>query len=77
MFKHRTLMVIVLVQTALIIGLLFGESRQSAMAQIPDQGAQLQRIVDETKLVNTKLDRLIGLLEGGKLKVRVQQAEEK
>lgn len=77
MVKQRTLMVVVLVQAALIVGLMFGEARQSAMAQIPDQGAQLQQLVDETKQVNAKLDRLIALLESGKLQVKTTAAEAK
>lgn len=44
----------------------------TAMAQgVPDQGAQLQQIIDDTHAMNAKLERVVQVLEGGKLQVRV------
>ncbi len=77
MRKEHMLLVVIAVQAAAIVGLMFGEARQSAVAQIPDQGAQLQKLIDETKQVNTKLDRIVTILESGKLQVKVAEPEAK
>lgn len=55
-------------------GVILSQS-QSAHAQIPDQGAQLSQLIDETRSLNTKLDRIVSILEGGKLKVQVEEAK--
>lgn len=61
-----------------VFGLLLASQRPSAaIAQIPDQGSQMLQLIDETKAINTKMDRLIALLEGGKLEVRVKSDEAK
>ena len=57
MRKEHMLLVVIAVQAALIAGMMFGEARHSAMAQIPDQGAQLQQLVEQTKDINAKMDR--------------------
>ena len=77
MRKEHMLLVVIAVQAALIAGMMFGEARQSAVAQIPDQGAQLQKVIDETKQVNAKLDRIVTILESGKLQVKVAEPEAK
>lgn len=46
---------------------------QMAVAQIPDQGAQLAALIEQTKSINAKMDRLVGVLEGGKLQVVVKK----
>jgi hypothetical protein len=46
-------------------------------ADIPDPGAQRLAMVDELKQVNDKLERLIGLLESGRLQVKVEGADDK
>jgi hypothetical protein len=45
---------------------------------IPDAGAQRKMIIDELKLLNTKVDKLDQLLVSGKVRVRatVESAEE-
>jgi cell division protein FtsB len=77
MRKEHMLLVVIAVQAAAIVGLMFGEARQAAVAQIPDQGAQLQKVIDETKQVNAKLDRIVTILESGKLQVKVAEPEAK
>jgi hypothetical protein len=42
----------------------------SASAQIPDAGAQRLEQLQELRALNAKMDRLIGILESGKLQVR-------
>lgn len=61
-----------------VFGMVMASQRPSvAVAQIPDQGAQLAQLIDESKALNTKMDRLLQLLEGGKLEVRVKADEAK
>ena len=71
MSKDRILCVVVAVQAVVIGYLALNPSQPTAVAQIPDTGAQLQQVVDQTKATNAKLDRIISILEGGKLQVKV------
>jgi hypothetical protein len=47
-----------------------------AQAQIPDSGALRMETVKELQSLNGKMDKLIGILESGKLEVRVTGADE-
>lgn len=49
----------------------------AARAQVMDSGGQRQLIVDELKSVNTKLDRLLTVLESGQLQVRTDTPDER
>ncbi len=49
----------------------------AARAQVMDSGAQRQQIVDELKSVNTKLDRLLTVLESGNLQVSTDTPDER
>lgn len=69
----RILTAAVVLQFVLIGYLALYTGQSTAMAQIPDQGAQLQQLIEESKALNAKMDRLITMLEGGKLKVTVEQ----
>ena len=51
--------------------------QNQAQAQIPDAGAQRNQMVDELRSMNSKLDRLIGLLESGKVQVQAVVPDEK
>jgi hypothetical protein len=75
----RLLVVVVALQTMILAGQwLGGPSYVSpAQAQIPDAGAQRQQMVDELKTTNAKLDKLISILESGKLQVIAVTPEEK
>lgn len=54
-----------------------GPSATPAQAQgIPDSGAQNERIIDQLKATNEKLDRLITLLGDGKLQVTLRKTDE-
>lgn len=50
---------------------------KQAQAQIPDAGAQRMAMVEELKSTNSKLDRLIALLESGKLQVQAVVPDER
>lgn len=45
-------------------------------AAIPDPGARQVQMVEELKQLNVKLDRLVGVLESGKLQVTVTNPDE-
>ncbi len=48
----------------------------ATQAQALDSGGQRQQIVDELKSVNTKLDRLLTVLESGKVQVHMDTPDE-
>lgn len=69
----------------IVIGLMFGLLSvfwpsqmpliEQASAQIPDSGAQRNRIVKELVSLNGKMDKLIALLKSGQIKVACIQAD--
>jgi hypothetical protein len=78
MKTSRLLCVVVVLQGLILLGQWTGNGPVTpAFGQIPDAGNQRQAMVDELKAVNTKLDRIAGLLESGKIQVMVQMPDEK
>ena len=73
MKSTRVLYVVLAIQSALIGYFLLLPAQPQALAQIPDQGAQLNQLIEQEKALNTKLDRLLQLLESGKLQVRIDK----
>jgi hypothetical protein len=74
----RLLGVVVALQVLTVLGQWVSPSWTSpAQAQIPDGGAQRNQIIDELKNVNSKLDRMISVLESGKLQVHADSADAK
>ncbi len=67
---NRLLGVVVVLQGIILAGQWVGAPRlQSAQAQVADPGAQRIAMTDEIKKTNEKLDKLINLLESGKVQV--------
>ncbi|HEY0009609.1 MAG TPA: hypothetical protein VGB55_12855 [Tepidisphaeraceae bacterium] len=78
MSTHRLVSALVILQVLTLAFAMSGRSSPaSAIAQISDPGAQRERQLEELRLLNVKLERLISELEQGKLQVRLHQAEEK
>lgn len=77
--KIRALLVFVIIsQLAVLAAVWSGPSLVSrAEAQIPDAGLQRGQILDELRALNGKMDKLIGILQGGQLQVRVATPDEK
>jgi hypothetical protein len=74
----RVLTAVLVLQGLTLLGLWTGQPRASdARAAIPDPGAQREAMVAQQKATNEKLDRLLGLLESGKLTVVVDERDEK
>ena len=72
----RLLTAVVVLQVLTLAGLWTGQPRVSqAEASIPDPGGQREQMIAELKATNAKLDRLVGLLESGKLEVKVDADE--
>ncbi len=71
----RLLVVIVVLQGLILLGQWTGQGPVTpAHAQIPDAGAQRREIVSELRTMNGKMDKLIGLLESGKVQVALPEA---
>ena len=71
MSRSRILYTVITVQAVVIGYLALNPSQPAAVAQVPDSGLQLQQIIEQTKQTNAKLDRIIGILESGKLQVKI------
>ena len=73
----RLLTAVLVLQGITLMSMWTGQPRTSdAHAAIPDPGAQREAMVAEQKVTNEKLERLVGLLESGKLTVKVDEEED-
>lgn len=76
--SSRWLGVVVGLQGLILLGQWTGGPRIStAEAQIVDPGAQRIAMIDELKKTNDKLDRIVNLLESGKLQVASPATDDK
>jgi len=74
----RMLTIVIVLQAMVLVGQWTGSAWLSpANAQIPDAGAIRLQQLEEQRQINAKLDRLVTLLESGKLQVNVVPAEKK
>jgi hypothetical protein len=78
MKNAKLLTVIIVLQGLILAGQWLGAPAMvaPAQAQIPDAGGQRIEIINLLKGTNDKLDRLIGILDSGKLEVRVAGADQ-
>ena len=78
MRTNRLLAVVVVLQGLLLAGQWLGAPSvlPSAQAQ-PDPNRDRWLMIDELKSLNAKVDRLIGILEGGNLQVRTASPDER
>jgi hypothetical protein len=78
MTMSKFLTLIVLLQVLILTGQWAGPSLVApAQAQIPDAGAQRIMMIDELKLMNAKMDKVIQVLEAGKFQVTIVKEDEK
>ena len=78
MKSNRILSVVLVLQGLILAGQWVGAPRlQSAEAQVSDPGAQRIAMVEEQKKTNDKLDKLINLLESGKVQVTATMPDTK
>jgi hypothetical protein len=65
--KRNALGIILTLQLLILIGQWFGVPGPStAMAQIPDSGAQRAQMIEQLKAINGKLDQIITLMSATK-----------
>jgi len=75
---QKLLTTVVVLQVAILYTLWTGNTAVApARAQIPDQGAQQQQMIDELKAINGKLDHLATTLDSGHLRVVAAVPQEK
>ena len=73
----KLLTTVVVLQLAILYTLWTGNAVVSpARAQIPDQGAQQQQIIEQLQAVNAKLDHMANTLDSGHLRVTVTQEKQ-
>jgi hypothetical protein len=72
------LTVVVILQALILAGQWLGSPSlvTPAHAQILDAGAQQYQMIKELQTLNGKMDRLVGILESGKLEVHVAGADD-
>jgi hypothetical protein len=69
--------VVIALQIMTVLGQWVGTPRATpAMAQVPDAGLQRIQIIEQIKATNDRLDKLIALLSGGNLQVKVAKPDE-
>jgi hypothetical protein len=70
---------IIVVMQGLILLTLWGSGPSVPIAKadgIPDAGAQRQQMIEQIKATNDKLDKLLALLSGGDLQVKVAKPDD-
>jgi hypothetical protein len=69
----KLLTVVVILQGLILLGQWLGAPSvlSPAQAQIPDAGGQRAQIIRELEQLNAKTDKMLGLLDSGKLQVQV------
>jgi hypothetical protein len=80
MKSSRILAIIVVLQALILLGQWSGQpALRSAQADttLPNPGERQIAILDELKTLNGKVDRLIGILQGGDLQVKVAKDDQK
>jgi hypothetical protein len=75
----KLLTVVVVLQSLILLGQWLGSPSvlPAAQAQVPDAGGQRVQMIKELESLNAKTERLITMLESGKVTVRVSNMEEK
>ncbi len=77
--NERKLLAVALVLNAVTLAAMWtthAPGPATAQAQIPDSGAQRAAIVDELRRLNTSTEKLVQLLEGGDVQVKVVLPDE-
>ena len=73
---NKLLSAVFVMQIILLLSLWLGAPVSVVQAQIPDAGAQRLEIINQLKASNDKLDKLISILESGKLQVQLAKPDD-
>ena len=78
MKSAKMLTVVVVLQGLILMGQWLGAPSMvsPAHAQIPDAGGQRLEMINELKALNGRMDKLVSILESGKLEVKVVHADD-
>ena len=75
---NRLLVFVLVLQGLTLLGQWLNPSyTQTASAQVPDGGAQRLQMLEEARGTNARLDKILSLLNDGKLQVHVAKDDEK
>lgn len=78
MNTSRLLVVVVALQSLILLGQWTGlPALSGAQAQVADPAAQRIAQIEELKAINVKMEKIIGILEGGNLQVKLANSDEK
>lgn len=73
--QNRLLASILVLQVLILAGQWTGSSLPVAQAQVPDAGAQRITMIEELRASNAKLEKMVNILQSGKLQVQVVQPD--
>ena len=77
MKTNKLLATVVVLQGLILIGQWTGGGYlPSAQAQVPDPANRQMQMIEELKGLNTKMDQVVSILQGGDLQVKVAKSEE-
>jgi hypothetical protein len=78
MKTNKLLAAVVVLQGLILIGQWSGGTGylSTARADIPDPGARQLQMIEQLSLLNTKVEEVVSILQGGQLQVKVVKAEE-
>lgn len=73
--QTKLLACMLVLQVLILAGQWTGTSLPVAQAQVPDAGAQRITIIEELRASNAKLEKMVDILQSGKLQVQVVQPD--
>jgi hypothetical protein len=73
---NKLLSAVLVMQVILLLNLWLGAPISTAQAQVPDAGLQHLEEINQLKYSNDKLDKLISILESGKLQVQLGKPDD-
>jgi hypothetical protein len=73
---NKLLSAILVLQVITLLNQWLGAPISTAQAQIPDAGAQRLEVINQLKASNDKLDKLVSILESGKLQVQLAKPDD-
>jgi hypothetical protein len=76
MKTQKLLTAVLILQAMIFLNQWLGSPVSTALAQIPDAGAQRNQIIDELKSSNDKLDKVIDILNSGTLQVQLPKPDD-
>ncbi len=76
MNTNKLLSAILVLQILTLLNQFLAPSLPAARGQIPDAGAQQNDVIQNLQNLNDKMDKLVGILESGKLQVQVAKPDD-